>query len=160
MAEAGTRRLLLFPVDQKGSALRLTRSCRRDTPKRMHKGSCLCKAVSFEVTGAIPAPDACHCTQCRKQSSHFFVSSDIPRSQVTIQGGDNVTWYQSSEKARRGFCSTCGSFLFWDPLHKDWIGVAMGAFEKPTNTKIRVHIHVADKGDYYDIRDDLPQNQH
>jgi hypothetical protein len=28
---------------------------------------------------------------------------------------------------RRGFCSTCGSTLFWDPVEKDIIAVAMGA---------------------------------
>jgi hypothetical protein len=36
----------------------------------------------------------------------------------------------------------------------------MGAFDLPTETKLRIHIHVADKGDYYDITDGLPQNQH
>jgi hypothetical protein len=61
---------------------------------------------------------------------------------------------------RRGFCSTCGSPLFWDPIEKDWIGIAMGAFPLPTDTKLRIHIHVADKGDYYEIADGLPQNEH
>jgi hypothetical protein len=64
------------------------------------------------------------------------------------------------EKVRRGFCSTCGSSLFWDPIQKDWIGIAMGAFDLPTNTKLRIHIHVADKGDYYEIVDGLRQNPH
>jgi len=35
----------------------------------------------------------------------------------------------------------------------------MGAFEKPTNTKLALHIFVADKGDYYDIADGAPQYQ-
>jgi hypothetical protein len=128
----------------------------------MHKGSCLCGAVSFEVDGPLPPPDACHCSTCRKQSSHFFVSSDVPRATLTIHGADKVTWFRSSEKVQRGFCSTCGTPLFWDPFGfgKDWIGIAMGAFDKPTDTRLRIHIHVADKGDYYDIQDGLPQNQH
>ena len=125
----------------------------------MHKGSCLCGAVSIEVTGDLPPPDACHCVQCRKHSSHFFVSTDVPRAAVTISGVDHVTWFQSSAKARRGFCSACGSSLFWDPLRKDWIGIAMGAFDRPTETKVRIHIHVAAKGDYSEIVDGLPQNQ-
>jgi hypothetical protein len=126
----------------------------------MHKGSCLCGAVSFEVNADLPPPDACHCTQCRKQSGHYFVSTDLPRSQVSILGAEKVTWFRSSEKVRRGFCSTCGSPLFWDPIHKDFIGIAMGAFDKPTDTKLRIHIFVAEKGDYYEITDGLPQNQH
>jgi hypothetical protein len=36
----------------------------------------------------------------------------------------------------------------------------MGAFATPTDTTLRVHIHVADKGDYYNIADGLPQNEH
>jgi len=123
-------------------------------------GSCLCGAVRFEVACALPAPDGCHCTQCRKHSGHYFVSTDVPRAAVTIHGADEVTWFRSSEKVRRGFCATCGSSLFWDPIYKDWIGLAMGAFDGATDTKIAVHIHVADKGDYYDINDGVPQNQH
>ena len=34
----------------------------------------------------------------------------------------------------------------------------MGAFDAPTNTKLAIHIYVADKGDYYEITDGLPQN--
>ena len=125
----------------------------------LHKGSCLCGAVSFEVAGTLPPPDACHCSQCRKFSGHFFASTDVPRSSVTIYGADNITWF-SIENVRRGFCSTCGSSLFWDPIEKDWTGIAMGAFDGPTDTKLRLHIFVADKGDYYKIADSLPQNPH
>lgn len=126
----------------------------------MHRGSCLCGAVSFEVTGTLRPPDACHCSQCRKTSGHFWVSTDVPREAVTIHGADNVTWFRSSEKVRRGFCRTCGSALFWDPVQRETIAIAMGAFEPPTGARLRSHIHVADKGDYYDIADGLPQNQH
>jgi hypothetical protein len=115
--------------------------------------------VSFEVAGELPPPDACHCSQCRKQSGHFWSSTDVPRSAVTIHGADRLTWYRSSEKVRRGFCSVCGSALFWDPLQKDWIAIAMGAFERPTGTRLGKHIFVADKGDYYNIEDGVPQHQ-
>ena len=33
-----------------------------------------------------------------------------------------------------------------------------GAFDTPTSTHIEKHIFVAEKGDYYEINDDLPQN--
>ncbi|NMO15682.1 GFA family protein [Pyxidicoccus fallax] len=127
----------------------------------MHEGSCLCGAVRFEVTCALPPPAACHCSQCRKQSGHFWVSTDVPRSAVTIHGAEKLTWFRSSEKVRRGFCSTCGSFLFWDPLQseKDIIAIAMGAFDKPTDTRLAKHLFVAHKGDYYEITDDLPRHQ-
>lgn len=125
----------------------------------MHKGSCLCNAVRFEVEGDLPRPDACHCTKCRKHSGHYFASTDVKKEALTIHGEESLSWYQSSEKVRRGFCSKCGSSLFFDPPHLDWIAIAMGALDKPTNTQLGMHIFVADKGDYYDIADGLPQNQ-
>jgi hypothetical protein len=126
----------------------------------MHHASCLCGAVQIEVEGDLPAPDACHCSICRKVSGHYFAASDVPRERVHIRGEDHVTWYQSSEKVRRGFCATCGATLFFDPPHREWIGIAMGAFDTPTETRLKMHIFTADKGDYYEISDGLPQNAH
>ena len=125
---------------------------------KTHKGSCLCGEVTFEVAGDLPQPTACHCSKCRKHSGHFEASTDVPRSSVTIHGSEKVTWYHSSEKVRRGFCSVCGSSLFWDPVFKDWTAISMGAFDGPTQTKLSRHIFVADKGDYYEIADGLPQD--
>ncbi len=125
----------------------------------MHQASCLCGAVQIQVRGDLPAPTACHCKKCRRHSGHFEASVDVPRTAVTVTGSEHVKWYQSSEKVRRGFCGTCGSSLFWDPIFKDWTAIAMGAFDTPTGTQLARHIFVADKGDYYEISDGLPQNQ-
>lgn len=121
-----------------------------------HFGACLCGRVTFTITGALHPPDACHCRACRKSSGHFFVSTDVPRDQLTIAGTANVTWYASSEKVRRGFCSTCGATLFWDRPASDWIGVAMGAFDGATGTRIAIHVHAAEKGDYYTLEGSTP----
>lgn len=122
------------------------------------KGSCLCGKVTFSVAGKLKPPDACHCVQCRKSSGHYFASTDVPKAALTITGEENVTWFHSSAKVRRGFCATCGSPLFFDPPARDWIGIAMGAFDTPTSTHLEMHIFVAEKGDYYEIKDGLPQN--
>jgi hypothetical protein len=124
----------------------------------MHKGSCLCGAVTFAAAGELSGPDACHCGNCRKHSGHVFASTDVAKSALSVEGEANVRWYASSDKARRGFCVVCGSSLFWDPLFPaDWIGIAMGAFDTPTDTTLAVHIFVADKGDYYEIADEVAQ---
>lgn len=122
------------------------------------EGSCLCGAVRFAVNQALPAPDACHCNQCRKFSGHYFTSSDVPKAALEVRGAENLRWYVTG-KVRRGFCTTCGSSLFWDPLERDWIGVAMGAMDGATDTRTHIHVHVSSKGDYYDICDGLPQKQ-
>lgn len=126
----------------------------------VHKGSCLCGRITFVVTGELEPPDACHCVQCRKHSGHYFASTDVPKAAVAISGQEHLTWYHSSAKVRRGFCSTCGSSLFFDPPAREWMGIAMGAFDTPTSTHLKMHIFVAEKGDYYEIADGLPQNQH
>lgn len=125
----------------------------------VHHGACLCGAVAFTVAGPLPAPDACHCRMCARHSGHVFASTDVLRAALTISGSEHVTWYQSSEKVRRGFCSRCGSSLFFDPpADRGWIAVAMGAFDGPTGTRLAKHIFVADKGDYYEIAADAPHN--
>jgi hypothetical protein len=115
--------------------------------------------VRFTIDAALESPVACHCTQCRKQSGHYFASANVARSALSLSGEEFVAWYQSSEQVRRGFCRHCGSFLFWDPPARDWISVAMGALDGPTQVKLARHIFVADKGDYYTIADGLPQNE-
>jgi hypothetical protein len=78
---------------------------------------------------------------------------------LNIAGEDKLAWYRSSNEVRRGFCSVCGSALFWDPAGHDFIAVGMGAFDKPTGTHLEKHIFTADKGDYYEIADGLPQHE-
>ncbi len=125
----------------------------------MHHGSCLCGDVAFDIAVALPAPDICHCRSCRKQSGHCFASTDIPKTALTITSSDTLAWFQSSEKIRRGFCKRCGSSLFWGPLHRDWIAVAMGSLDGPTETCVKMHIFVAEKGDYYRIDDGVPHHE-
>lgn len=78
---------------------------------------------------------------------------------MTIEGEENLSWYFSRPEVRRGFCSNCGASLFWDPVEKDWMGVAMGAFDAPTGTKLHVHVWVSELGDYYEIADGVPQSE-
>jgi hypothetical protein len=123
----------------------------------MPTGSCLCGAIGLEVEGELPPPDACHCSQCRRQSGHYWASTDVEREALRVEGAEHLTWFASSERVRRGFCSTCGSVLLWDADGRAKIAVAMGAFDAPTGTRLAKHIFTADKGDYYEIADGLPQ---
>ena len=52
----------------------------------MHIGSCLCGAVKFTVEGELKPPDACHCTQCRKTSGHYWAATNVSRSALKIDG--------------------------------------------------------------------------
>lgn len=117
-------------------------------------GSCLCGAISFEVTGALRPVIACHCTQCRKSSGHHVAATSVHRDNIRISG--NVVWYQSSDKAQRGFCGICGSNLFWDGEGAH-LSIFAGGLDGVTGLQIAGHIYCADKGDYYDIPGDVPR---
>lgn len=127
----------------------------------MLNGSCLCGAVSFQLTGSHSAIEVCHCVQCRKWTGHFFANIEVPRDTLEVSGEDNITWHHSSEKVRRGFCAKCGSSLFFDPIDRgkhDWVGVAMGALDTSTGSRIALHIFTEEKGDYYEIPANEAQN--
>ncbi len=124
----------------------------------MLNGSCLCGAVRFQVTGTPTGASVCHCGQCRKQSGHVWSSAQVPRADLALSGAKGLRWYHASKIARRGFCGTCGSFLFWDETGDDNISFALGAIDGPTGLRLEKHIFTADKGDYYVIADDIPQS--
>ena len=122
-----------------------------------HMGGCLCGAVRLRIDGPLGKITFCHCGQCRRQTGLYYASTNAAAADLTVQGADNVGWYESSEHGRRGFCRTCGSALFWKSEGADHISIQAGALDKPTDLVGGCHIYCADKGDFYEINDGLPQ---
>jgi|TARA_B100000242_G_scaffold66313_1_gene41087 hypothetical protein len=121
------------------------------------KGSCECQGVMFELTGELRDVVFCHCSQCRKTSGHYWAATQVSKGNLNLIKATSLSWYDSSDKARRGFCSVCGSSMFYERKGIDKISVSAGSLEIPTSLDRMRHIYVASKGDYYDISDDLPQ---
>jgi len=124
----------------------------------MTTGQCLCGDITFTLRGQPQGASVCHCGQCRKQSGHLWASAYVPRTDITITGP--VRWFEATPAAARGFCPRCGSSLFWAAHDEDTLSFALGALNAPTGLSLTKHIFTAFKGDYYDIADDLPQNDH
>lgn len=120
---------------------------------QMAEGSCLCGRVTYRVAGPLRPVVACHCMQCRKTSGHFVAASSAWRRDLEISG--DIRWYQSSKTARRGFCGTCGSSLFWDG-GGDEVSIHAGSLDGSTGLRLAGHIFCADKGDYYALGEDVP----
>jgi hypothetical protein len=120
-------------------------------------GRCLCGGVRFEVRGPLRPVIYCHCTMCRRASGHFDAATACAPGHLRLLSAQPLRWYQSSAIARRGFCGTCGSQLFWEPVHGGHISIWAGTLDRPTGLKAAEHIFVGDKGDYYEITDGLPQ---
>ena len=123
----------------------------------MYKGACLCGGVGYEIAGPLAPITACHCSQCRQWSGHLWASAKAAREHFRlVKGEDRVRWYPSSSFAERGFCTTCGSTLFW-PMDEPFISVSAGTLAEPHDLTLARHIFCASKGAYYEIADDLPQ---
>jgi hypothetical protein len=120
-------------------------------------GSCLCGAVSFEVEGPLRPVIACHCQQCRKTSGHHVAATAAPKNAISTQGANEIQWFAASDTARRAFCGTCGSHLFWDQHGSDMMSIFAGTLDGETGLAIHSHIFCADKGDYYELDDAAPK---
>ncbi len=120
-------------------------------------GGCLCGAVRYEVNGPQRAVVNCHCSQCRRTSGHFVAATACRRADLQLIQSGGLQWYQSSARARRGFCNVCGSSLFWEetPDGKPadgpdaTISVMAGTLDGKTGLETAVEICVEDAGDYY-----------
>jgi hypothetical protein len=123
----------------------------------VRSGGCLCGAVRFEVRGPLREIVFCHCGQCRRQTGLYYASTNAADADLEIRGAEEVTWYHSSENGRRGFCKHCGSALFWKYQGNDATSIQAGSLDSPTGLVPGYHIFCEDKGDFYEIRDGLPQ---
>ncbi|MDH4124255.1 MAG: GFA family protein [Gammaproteobacteria bacterium] len=120
-------------------------------------GQCLCGAVAFTISGELRPVIYCHCEQCRRSSGHYVATTACKRDQIRFQSDQALAWYQSSPHAKRGFCRTCGSSLFWVPEHGRHWAVHAGTLARPTGLRAAMHIYTQMAGDYYDFNDGLPR---
>lgn len=124
----------------------------------VHTGGCLCGAVRYAVTGKLRDVVACHCSQCRRTTGHYLAATGARHENFRLTAQAGLKWYASSPSARRGFCSLCGSTLFWEGVGKPHISIAAGTLDDAAGLKTVCHIHVADKGAYYEIEAGVPQS--
>ena len=125
--------------------------------EEIHTGSCLCGRIRLRISGPMRPVVACHCGQCRKQTGHYYAATNAPDEAIEIEGREHLKWFQSSDVAKRGFCAECGSALLWKHEKDDFTSILAGCLDMPTGLRLGKHIFVADKGDYYEIADGLPQ---
>ncbi|MFM8518374.1 MAG: GFA family protein [Nevskiaceae bacterium] len=119
----------------------------------MKTGSCLCGDVRFELRGPLDGIIACHCNQSRKQTGHYWASTHSADADLHMLSDGPLRWYRASDTAQRGFCSRCGSSLFWKRDGQAVTSVCAGAIDGPSGLTLTGHIFVADKGDYYSLGD-------
>jgi hypothetical protein len=119
-------------------------------------GRCLCGAICYTLNGAPIAVLDCHCSVCRRESgAPSLVFAGYRRADVAMSG--SLKYYRSSENARRGFCSNCGSPVCYEDDAGDFIWLTVGTHDNPGSLPAREHVYVDDKIPWVEIPKELQQ---
>lgn len=119
-------------------------------------GGCQCGAVRF-ATVRLGRATICHCRMCQKAYGSFFGPLVTGFDAVWTRG--EPTWFQSSNKVRRGFCSQCGTPLAYDYGAEDSIELSIGAFDDPEVAAPVLQVNPRDKLSFFDGLTSLPTRQ-
>ena len=122
-------------------------------PTQPMRGGCLCGAVRYEIDGPLRDVVTCHCGQCLKTHGNYAAYSATDKKNLRLIEDRGLAWYDSSDKAKRGFCRECGASLFWKPTFADYVAVSAGSMDGPTGLKVARHIFTREKPDWYEITD-------
>ena len=118
-------------------------------------GKCLCGEVRFEAEEVDAHIHSCHCSMCRNWSGVPLLAAAA--KSVKFEGESSITRYDSSEWAERGFCSKCGSNLFYRLKEPDHYILCMGAFEDESAFELVGEIYVDEKPPGYNFAGEHPR---
>jgi hypothetical protein len=121
-------------------------------------GGCLCGAVRFEA--ALPSLFCCHChcAWCRRAHGAAFVTWVGVRDEgfAVVAGADGVRWYASSTESDRGFCSTCGTTMFFrSKLAPGEMHLALACVDGPIDREPTLHVFYDARVPWFTPGDDL-----
>ena len=118
-------------------------------------GKCLCGAVRFEADDVEAHIQSCHCGMCRSWSGGPLLAAGV--GSVRFEGEEKITRYQSSAWAERGFCSACGSNLFYRLKEADQYVMCTGAFDDESAFELAGEIYIDEKPPGYGFAGDHPR---
>ncbi len=120
-------------------------------------GRCHCGAVAYDIHGPIRHVIECHCESCRRVSGGLWHGTAAKLTDVEIHDSAGaLAWYRSSEKACRGFCSKCGSSLFFRRDGGERLSIAGGSLDRPSGVRLGVRIFTGETADYGGWQSDVP----
>lgn len=124
-------------------------------------GRCLCGAIEFTAHARSRWMAHCHCSLCRRQSGAAFVTwtgFDETACAIADPAGA-LRWYESTPGAQRGFCTHCGSALFF--RSRRWPGelhVTVASLDTPLDRTPQAHVFWDTHVDWVAFGDDgLPR---
>ena len=123
-------------------------------------GRCLCGAIKFSVRFPTKWVAHCHCTLCQRAHGTAFVTWVSSQTEMfdVSDAESALRWYRSSANAERGFCSRCGSTLFF--RSERWPGevhIARANFGSELDREPQVHSFYDTHVDWFEFNDALPK---
>ncbi len=122
-------------------------------------GSCLCGGVKFSFDKFEGGIANCHCSMCRKFSgSAYGTFGTVSTENLNWESGFKlIKIFHSSEKAHRGFCSHCGSSIFYRlSTHNAPFEIAFGLLESEPTELPTANIYCAYRPNWPRNIDDMP----
>ncbi len=114
------------------------------------KGSCLCGAVRFTAKTVDKSVGVCHCNMCRKWSGGPLMAVSCG-SEVLFEGEENISMFDSSEWAERGFCRQCGSHLFYRLKGNNEHIMSVGLFDDDSEFVFDHQVFIDKKPAFYNF---------
>lgn len=115
------------------------------------KGSCLCGAIKFEVSGVFESFFLCHCSRCQKGtgSAHAANLFSSKAWLKWISGEDKVKTYKlPNTMHQKSFCSECGSALPNTQMNGELLVVPAGSLDSKIAVRPNAHICVANSASW------------
>jgi len=121
-------------------------------------GRCLCGSVHYSIHGPVRSTVvACHCRSCRRFTGGVWTGTTARKEHLVVEDDRCLKWYQTSSQARRGFCSNCGSSLFWAEPAEPILSIAAGSLDEPTGLKLAVHSWTSQAAVYWSFDPTIPR---
>jgi len=123
-------------------------------------GSCLCGVVAFVATLPSRWVAHCHCTRCRRAHGAAFVTwVGFDADRVEIRDPEaRLAWHRAEGGGERGFCSSCGSTLFFrSPKWAGELHIVLANVDGPVDRAPQAHVYYDTHVDWVQLADDLPK---
>jgi hypothetical protein len=124
------------------------------------EGACLCGRLRYQAGTPTLFFAHCHCRWCREAHGAAFVSwVGVAVSRFRLVAGEQcLSWYQSSEQSRRGFCAHCGTTLFFESsLCPGEIHVTRASLPAVIDRAPQLHCFYDQHVDWVTVDDGLPR---
>ena len=121
-------------------------------------GGCQCGAVRYRAMARPASPHLCFCRMCQKALGNYFAAlASVSNGDLVLTRGE-PSWFNSSDLVRRGFCSRCGTPLFYQEVGGSHVALLLGTLDDPTAVPPEWQSDIYAKPGWFAGLDTLPES--